>query len=215
MWTLFQAVANCDRSNPFGHRAIGWRIVSRVGVIDDLSIHRIGPRPTISRNASVSAVEQPHRPAHVALPPVGAREEPAVLASRRPAGVGADGQRHRVGAPAAGQPVVAGREHGEERGEHQAQRGGHPVVAAQAVLEGVLVDEQQHGHRRVRRPAAGEQERLGEQLGRGDQLQDQRHEQHVPQLRQRDVAGSSARSRRRRPRPRRTARAGRRSSAAR
>ena len=53
MWTLFQAVANCERSKPLGQRAIGWRSVSRVGVTADLSIHRIGPRPTISRKISI------------------------------------------------------------------------------------------------------------------------------------------------------------------
>ena len=53
MWTLFHAVANWVTSNPFGHKAIGWRSVSRVGVIEDLSIHRIGPRPTTMRKTSV------------------------------------------------------------------------------------------------------------------------------------------------------------------
>ena len=37
---------------------------------------------------------------------------------------------------------------------------GLAVVAAEAVLEGVVVDQQQDGRRRVRRSAAGEQERL-------------------------------------------------------
>src|SRR6478752_3863820 len=53
MWTLFQAVANCERSKPLGQRAIGWRSVSRVGVTADLSIHRIGPRPTMRRKTSI------------------------------------------------------------------------------------------------------------------------------------------------------------------
>ena len=66
-------------------------------------------------------------------------------------------------------------------GQHQAQRRGHPVVAAEAVLERVAVDQQQDRQRRVVRSAAREQERLGEQLGRRDQLQDQRDEQDRPQ----------------------------------
>ena len=42
--------------------------------------------------------------------------------------------------------------------------------------------------RRVRGSAAREQQRLGDQLRRGDELQDQRHEEHVAHGRQRDVA---------------------------
>ena len=172
-----------------GHSAIGWRSVSWVGVIDDLSIHRIGPRPTMSRNTSIEPCSDAHRPADAALAPVRAERCP------RSVGVGASRRRprrrrapHESALQRPRQPVVAGGEHRQERGEHQAQRGGHPVVAAEAVLEGVLVDQQQDGHRRVGRPAAGEQERLGEQLGGRDELQDQRHEQDVAELRQRDVA---------------------------
>ena len=63
-----------------------------------------------------------------------------------------------------------------------------PVVAAEAVLERVLVDQQEHGHRRVRGPAGGEEERLEEDLSGADDLEDERDEEDAPQLRQRDVA---------------------------
>ena len=93
--------------------------------------------------------------------------------------------------------------------EHHAQRGRLAVVAAEAVLEGVAVDEQQHRDRRVVRTAAGEQERLEEHLRRRDDLQDQHDEDDAAQLRQRDVPDLAPDARRRRPRPRRRARAAR------
>ncbi len=71
--------------------------------------------------------------------------------------------------------------------EHQTQRGGLAVVAAEAVLEGIAVDEQQHREGRVARSAAGEEERLEEHLRRRDELQDQHDEDDAAQLRQRDV----------------------------
>ena len=39
------------------------RSVSCVGVIDDFSIHRIGPSPTTSRNSSTQHLQGAHRPA--------------------------------------------------------------------------------------------------------------------------------------------------------
>ena len=72
MWTRSQAVANCDRSKPFGHSAIGWRSVSSVGVIDDLSIHSSGPSPTMSRNSSVATCRPRIVQRVLPLAPVGA-----------------------------------------------------------------------------------------------------------------------------------------------
>lgn len=53
----FQAVASVDQSIPFGHKAIGWRNVSWVGVIAPLANHRIGPSPMINRMISRATVE--------------------------------------------------------------------------------------------------------------------------------------------------------------
>ena len=69
----------------------------------------------------------------------------------------------------------------------QAQRRRLAVVAAEAVLERVAVDEQQDRHGRVGRTAAGEQVRLEEHLGGPDDLQDEGDEQDAAQLRHRDV----------------------------
>ena len=55
MWVRVQAAAMLPKSTPCGHRAIGARRVSWVGVIEDLAIHRSGPRPTTSRRISVAA----------------------------------------------------------------------------------------------------------------------------------------------------------------
>ncbi len=76
---------------------------------------------------------------------------------------------------------------GEEEREHEAERRRLAVVAAEAVLERVAVDQQQHRDGRVRRAAAGEQVGLEEHLRGRDHLQDQHHEDHTAQLRQRDM----------------------------
>ena len=94
---------------------------------------------------------------------------------------------HSIVDQRSGGAEVHGGEGGEAAGEHQAQRRRRAVVTAAAGAEGVAEDQQHHRHRRVRRAALGEQVWLGEDLQRADQLEDQRHEQHGAQLRQRDV----------------------------
>jgi hypothetical protein len=53
MWVCVHARAKYPRSKPLGHRAIGVRMVSCVGVIDALASHRRGPSPKMSRKTSV------------------------------------------------------------------------------------------------------------------------------------------------------------------
>ena len=83
MWVRVQAVAKLPRSKPCGHSAIGVRSVSWVGVIADLTIHRSGPSPTISRKSERRRVDDAHGPADA-----GAAASPRPRRCRGPPGAG-------------------------------------------------------------------------------------------------------------------------------
>ena len=203
-----------------------------------LASHRIGPMPATQQQHEGHAVRRPastqRRPG---LPPVVRREDPALaavaglgadaaspparrrtrrlaadvrrgvdaVARRRVELVGPHGRAHVV-LHDAGEPEVHGRQHrrgtapaaATARSPPRSRRSGRRSrrSAARTVVVGVL------------RAAAGHQERLGEHLERGDDLQDQRDQQDVAHLRQRDVPDLAPQRRRRRPRRRRTARSG-------
>jgi hypothetical protein len=77
---------------------------------------------------------------------------------------------------------------GEHREEREQQRAQGARRAEVVVDEGVAVQQEQHGDRRVVRTAAGHDVGLGEDLHRRDDLQQQQDQQHEPGLRDRHVA---------------------------
>ena len=218
------------QSMPFGQSARGWRSVSCVGVTADFASHSSGPRPAIDEPGEEHEVHAAHAEPHAALLAVVVRDDAAVgglvaaaVRPRRPIDAAQAGRRVRGVDPFEDGRLGRGHEvlqrsvslkysqlsRREHDREHHAERGRLAVVAAEAVLEGVAVDEQQDRDGRVVRSAAGEEERLEEHLRGRDHLQDQHDEEDAAQLRQRDVPDLVPDRRRRRPRPRRTARAAR------
>ncbi len=193
---------------PFGQSASGWRSVSCVGVTADFASQSSGPRPAITSPTKRTKCAPPMPTLTPRLLAVVVRHDAAVArlvaatvgsaasddaaqAGRRVRGVdlfedGRLGRGHEV-LQRFGELEVQPAEQREHDREQHAERGGLAVVAAEAVLERVPVDEQQDRDRRVVRAAAGEQERLEEHLRGRDDLQDQHDEQDAAQLGQRDV----------------------------